>query len=127
MQRFKAVDATPSVRLCPALRARRWVCPELGEERGGNRLGAALGCPHDPTRLVAHDAHQVPVAFAIDDLIQADPGRTSRPSSPRVTACSPTTRGIIRATDVQSMRINSATTLLGADRTRDTYASSKPG
>jgi len=73
---------------------------------------------------VADDAEQVPTAFAVGDLIDADPAQPVKPS-PRRARASVTTRSIIRPTVAQSTRISRLTTVLGASRTSHTWVSSK--
>jgi hypothetical protein len=46
---------------------------ELVEEAGHDRLVAAWGGPHQPAGVVIDHHRQVPVPFAIRDLVDPDP------------------------------------------------------
>jgi hypothetical protein len=48
--------------------------PQRPEERGSGLFAATACRPHQPAGVVVGDAHQVPVAFAVGDLIDPDPG-----------------------------------------------------
>jgi hypothetical protein len=87
---------------------RRPVRTEIVEELAQGRGGAVFARPHQPPGVVIGHDQQKPVAFAVGDLIDADPAHPANrsPASARAATTRATTSDTLR----QATRNNTATT-----------------